>query len=84
VGTVPGIDMVLISPWLTAREGLVEHDVEALGRQVAVEILVELDERGTVADAEASVDDLDRQLAVGRGVTVSDTVPILQMLDEAL
>ena len=58
--------------------------VELLDREIAEEVGVELADRRAVADAEAAVDDLDGQLAVGRRIAVGDPPDIFQILDQTL
>src|SRR5579884_1793030 len=66
------------------RDSALDDLVQRFGCELAVVDVVHLDQGRQVADAEATVHHLQRQLAIGGRLAIADAPGLLQVLDELL
>lgn len=68
----------------TSGNHLLDDFIQLLRCQVAVKTIVDFGDWCSVADAEAAIDDLDGQFAIGGRVAVADTVAVGEFLYQLL
>jgi hypothetical protein len=73
--------VMCVPPTATRGDDAADSIVQRLGRKIAEKLGVELADWRVVANSEAAIDDLHRELAVGRGLPIADSPNIFQILD---